>query len=392
MTPALSFYLLAAARAEPLMAPRLRESRSDAACRPPGQVVWVHLGNDEPGESAVALATRISEERPEIGFVVTSEETADLGQGIAWAPRPFDFPRSVDSFLSSWAPSACVWVGGPLWPVLAASARRAGMPMLLANATNVLASGHRGIPARELLGLFDFIAARGELDRKALERAARRSVEATGRLQRASPPLADDENERDRFSEALQSRPVWFAAGATAQEADVLREAHARGQGASHRLLMIVQPADAHAASLYRQRYGAHRSSGGVPPPGASVFVADVPGEEGLWFRLASVSFVGGTLSGPAASANPLAPAALGSAIIHGRRVEPFAAHFAALTSAGATRQIRDADGLGRAVEDLLAPDRAADLAHRAWRVVSEGAEATDRVAEEVVRLLDGQT
>jgi 3-deoxy-D-manno-octulosonic-acid transferase len=67
----------------------------------------------------------------------------------------------------------------------------------------------------------------------------------------------------------------------------------------------------------------------------------------------------------------------------------PYAAHFAALLEAGASRQIHDARGLGRAVEDLLAPDRAAELAHRAWAVVSQGAEATDRVADAVGRILD---
>lgn len=388
MTPALSFYMLAAARAEPFISRRQPEPYPGAPARPSGEVIWIHVGSEEPAASAMALAARIGDERPTTGFVLTSDEPPAFGNDLAWLPRPADFPRAVGAFLSAWAPSACIWIGGPIWPVLAAKARQTGIPMLLANATDALAGGHRGVPARDLLGLFDGVAARGELDRKALERAARRPVEVTGRLQR-SPRLFDhDEGERLRLAAALQSRPVWFAAAAAADEAEALRHAQGIGQGASHRLLLIVQPADADAGP-FLERFTARRSAGGAPPPGAPVFVADVPGEEGLWYRLASVSFIGGTLSGPAARADPFAAAALGSAIVHGPAVAPYAAHFAALRAAEATRPVRDAEGLGRAVEELLAPDRTAALAHRAWAVVSDGAEATDHVADEIGRLLD---
>lgn len=389
MTPALSLYLLAAARAERLLSRRSRNDDSQIPERAPGEVVWIHLGSDEPVESALALAARIGDERPEAAFVVTADAPGAVGSELSWIARPADFPRSVEAFLSAWAPSACVWIGGPIWPVLAAKARQAGIPMLLADATDALAVGHRGVPARDLLGLFVRIAARGDLDRKALERASRRPVDVVGRLQRSAQPPGHDEAKRLRFASALQTRPVWFAAGATAEEAETVREAHAAGQGASHRLLLIVQPADAGAEARLKQSHGAHRSADAVPAPGAPVFVADVPGEEGLWFRLASVSFIGGTLGGPAAQADPLAPAALGSAVVHGPVLAPFASHFAALSGAGASRQVRDAGTLGRAVADLLAPDRAAELAHRAWSVVSEGAEATDHVADAVSRLLD---
>ena len=389
MTPALSFYLLAAARAEPLVLRRPPLPEGEPT-RPSGEVIWIHLGSDEPAASATALAMRIADERPAAGFVVTCDEPGPTDDDLAWIARPADFPRAVGAFLTAWAPSACIWVGGPVWPVLASKARQAGIPMLLVNATDALASGHRGIPARDLLGLFDRIAARGDLDRKALERAARRPVAAIGRLQRSPRPRDHDEGERLRLAAALQSRPVWFAAGATAEEAEAIREAHAIGQSASHRLLLIVQPADSGAASPFLDMYRAHRSAGGVPPPGAPALVADAPGEEGLWYRLASVSFVGGTLSGRSASTDPFAAAALGSAIVHGPTLSPYEVQFAALRAAGATRPVRGAEGLGRAIEELLAPDRTAELAHKAWAVVSDGAEATDHVAEEVCRLLDG--
>lgn len=388
MTPALSLYLLAAARAEPFMS-RRRQDQPAPGARPPGEVVWIHTAAGQPPHCATTLASRIADERPGTGFVLSSDEPAVPGGDYERLTRPADYPRAVDAFLSTWKPDAGVWIGGPVWPVLAAKARQAGIPMLLVNATNDLAAGHRAVPARELLGLFDGIAACSRADGQALERVARRPVDVVGSLQRSPRPLDHDEDEHLRLSSALSARPLWYAVGATAAELEALREAHAIGQGASHRLLLIVQPADADATAAALERYGARRSTHGVPPAGAAAFVADLPDEEGLWYRLASVTFVGGTLGGPAATADPFAPAALGSAILHGPKIAPFTSHFRALGAARATRLVTEAERLGEAVGDLLAPDRAAALAHQAWTVVSEGAEATDHVVEEVGRLLD---
>ena len=38
---------------------------------------------------------------------------------------------------------------------------------------------------------------------------------------------------------------------------------------------------------------------------------------------------------------------------------------------------------------DLLAPDRAAEMARRAWEITSAGSELTDRVIELVMQSLD---
>jgi 3-deoxy-D-manno-octulosonic-acid transferase len=40
-------------------------------------------------------------------------------------------------------------------------------------------------------------------------------------------------------------------------------------------------------------------------------------------------------------------------------------------------------------VADLLSPDRAAEMARRAWEITSAGSEVTDRVIELVAQSLD---
>ena len=52
---------------------------------------------------------------------------------------------------------------------------------------------------------------------------------------------------------------------------------------------------------------------------------------------------------------------------------------------------MRDFDSLASAVSQLVAPDRAAAMAHAGWDVVSQGAALTDKVIAQVFRWLDGE-
>jgi 3-deoxy-D-manno-octulosonic-acid transferase len=123
------------------------------------------------------------------------------------------------------------------------------------------------------------------------------------------------------------------------------------------------------------------------PDPETSVYIADYGQEYGLWYRLAPTSFMGGSLLGAGCARSPMEPAALGSAIIHGRKVGGYGAEFGRLGAALATSPVGTPLELAEAVADLLAPDRAARLAHAAWVVTSDGAEAVERIVQMAVQL-----
>ena len=114
------------------------------------------------------------------------------------------------------------------------------------------------------------------------------------------------------------------------------------------------------------------------------IYLADKPDELGLWYRLAPISYLGGTLVDGERGKDPLEAAALGSAIVHGPRTGIHKDVFSQLHSANppAATQIVTPDNLARAVAELLSPDVAAAQANSAWELVSRGAELTDRLME----------
>ena len=114
--------------------------------------------------------------------------------------------------------------------------------------------------------------------------------------------------------------------------------------------------------------------------------MAEDSAELGLWYRLASVTYMGGTLTrGGESPRHPFEPAGLGSAIVHGPHPSAHAAEWQALDRAGGARRIYAAGALPSAIEDLSAPDAAARLARAAWEVATAGAEITRRIADAIL-------
>ena len=97
---------------------------------------------------------------------------------------------------------------------------------------------------------------------------------------------------------------------------------------------------------------------------------------------------MGGTLTEGGTGRNPFEPAALGSAILHGPHPGPYPAAYARLSAAVAARKVMNAGQLADAVADLIAPDKAATLAHNAWAISSGGAEVAEHVVEVILDVL----
>jgi hypothetical protein len=160
------------------------------------------------------------------------------------------------------------------------------------------------------------------------------------------------------------------------------------------RLLLILAPrhpnrGDEIAQMLQSDRWRYNRRTAGeLPEAEANVYLADTMGELGLWYRVAPISLVGGSLQ-PIGGHNPFEPAALGSAILHGPYVTNFVDIYQRLTEAGAARLVTGPDTLSEAVHELMNPDKAASMAHAAWEVVSQGAEVTDRALDAIFDRLD---
>ncbi len=371
--------------------------------RPAGRVVWMHAPSLDAARTVLQLAQRLVDDDG-ISIVLTCPESLSVPEGITLQPPPPDTPASALAFLVHWKPELAICSDGELRPALLHACHEKGLPILLVDGRAPYIQRDRDgwFPGlmRATLGLFHSVITVDEEAARAFRKAGAPAAQVLnhGRMEEASSALPCSDPERTAFARHLSTRPVWLAACLPeAEEAAVIR-AHREVQSHAHRSLLILAPEDPSRSETLAARLDAEegwvvgcRSRDEEPESDMDVYLAAGPEDYGLWYRLAPITFLGGSLTGQGCLRNPLEPAALGSAILYGPRAGVFGAMFGRLGAARAARAVGSAGDLADSVGELLSPDRAARLAQAAWAVTSEGAEATAHVIQIIHRLMDGE-
>jgi 3-deoxy-D-manno-octulosonic-acid transferase len=154
-------------------------------------------------------------------------------------------------------------------------------------------------------------------------------------------------------------------------------------------------PARAAAIAAMLERDGltvARRSLGEPIDAGTEIYLGDTLGELGLFYRLAGVAFIGGSLA-PKGGHNPLEAALLDCALLHGPDMSNCAGIARDLAGAKAALTVHDGASLGEAVAQLLAdPVERARLAAAALEVAGNNRAVLDAVLERIAPWLDRLT
>ncbi len=341
---------------------RLPERRGVASLpRPEGALVWLHGAS--VGEVVSLLP--ITEHLVASGFAVlvtsgtvTSAEVAArrLPQGAIHQYLPLDLPAYVARFLDHWRPDIGIFAESELWPNLVHAAGERGVHLLIVNGRMSERSYRRWrrLPGfiGAMLGRFELVLAQTEGDADRVRALGAPRVQAIGNIKYdvTAPPA--DPDKLSALQEAVQGRTVFVAASTHPGEEALLAEAHAAARHAIPGLLTILIPrhpergAEAAAAVTQAGLSASRRSEGALPDPQTDIHVADTIGELGLFYRLTRLAYLGGSLV-PHGGQNPIEPAKLGAAILHGPHTHNFSAVFEALTAAGGAVLVRDGADLG---------------------------------------------
>jgi 3-deoxy-D-manno-octulosonic-acid transferase len=119
------------------------------------------------------------------------------------------------------------------------------------------------------------------------------------------------------------------------------------------------------------------------------IYLADTLGELGLFFRLAGIAFIGGSLVRKGGH-NPFEAARLDCAVLHGPDMANCAAMAGALDAAGAALTVGDAASLAAAVSRLIAdPAERTRRTQAAARAAAASGGALDAVLERFAPWLD---
>ena len=415
MPAGLRLYRAATTALAPLAAPllgwRARAGKEDAArlserfahsgvARPRGTLVWMHGASVGETRVLLQLHAALNARRNDLSFLFTSGTLTSAGLFARPPARalhqfaPIDTISVARRFLAHWRPTLAVFAESDLWPNLIEEAASAGVKLALVNArmsARSLASwGRSPLTAAHLLRRFDLIVAADTRTADGLGALVGRAIDMPGNLKRAATPLSYDASALSAARTACGARPIWFAASTHAGEDEIVLEAHARLRARHRDALLVIAPRHPdRGGAIAALADNAPRRAAGAPIGAGPVYIADTMGEMALFYALAPVALVAGSLLAPLRGHNPVEPAQLDCAILTGPFVDSFDDIFAELVVEGGATQVRDAAEIAAAVDAFWThPARRAHAAHAAAAILARGGDALEKTVVSLEDLL----
>ncbi|NKB22225.1 MAG: 3-deoxy-D-manno-octulosonic acid transferase [Alphaproteobacteria bacterium] len=341
--------------------------------RPAGAVIWLHAASVGEAISILSLINRLDRDYPSHAVLVTTGTVTSAAIMAERLPTqvihqfiPVDQPVWIQQFLDHWKPDIALWVESEFWPNLLTAIKARQIPLILINA-RVSPDSFRGwqrVPRTiaHLLSCFSLCLAQSTQDAEKLAALGAKNVHTPGNLKFAADPLPVDDKALSALWNEISTRPVWIAASTHEGEEEAVAAAHRIVADNHPDLLTIIIPRHPArgpeiAGSLANQGLTvARRSESASLLPETEIYIADTVGELGLFYRLAPIAFIGGTLV-PHGGQNMLEAAKLECAIIHGPSMTNFAAITSEFSAAGGSTVIQSETELADAVLSLLSDD-----------------------------------
>jgi 3-deoxy-D-manno-octulosonic-acid transferase len=385
---------------------RLQERMGEASLpRPHGKLIWLHGASVGEGLSLLPLVQALTYRDPDLNLLVTSGTATSaelLGQRLPERVLhqfvPVDAPKVAAAFLDHWRPDLAVFVESELWPNLLLAARQRGARTALVSARLSKSSldgwGRFRGAARMVLGGFDLLMPQDNQTAAGLVRLGGRD-DGRLNLKLAGEPLPAEPKALARLQCEIGQRPVLLAASTHPGEESLLLEVFTWLKDLPERPLLVIAPrhpargkaiaAEAHARGFTAAR----RACGDLLTPQTEVYVGDTLGELGLWFRMARLAVIGGSLVDGVGGHNPLEAARLECPAASGTHVANWRSVYAALEAEHAVRRVDGAARLAGVMAEALAhPTNLRVEAQRAAAFAARESDAVEHAADRLIALV----
>ncbi len=346
-----------------------------SAQRKPGFLVWLHAASVGEANAILHLIEKLMHQRPDLQVLLTTGTVTSAKLARARLPEkaihqyvPLDTPDFMKRFFDHWQPDAAILTESEIWPNLIREARLRKVPLLLVNGRISPRSFKRWRSrfkvARPLFSSLDLVLAQNDRYAGYFERLGSRNVLAAGNLKMDAPPPPADKASLGRLKKAIGTRPVFLAASTHPGEDEIIAGTHRALKKELTDLLTIIVPRHPNrGAEICEMLQGenlscSQRTKQDAPSASHDTYVADTIGELGLFYDLARVSFVGGSLVKHGGQ-NPIEAIMHKSAVLTGPNVHNFEEAYAALQEARACIEVKSMEELSTQALRLFQDEKA---------------------------------
>lgn len=367
-------------------------------------VIWFHAVSVGEVIAVSPLIRRYANANPTHTIVITTttptgaEQASKLADIAQHRYMPLDFAFAVKGFIKRVKPNKLMIVETELWPNTLATVKRAGIPITVINARLSERSCQNYAKVRPFFWLaaqhIDTLCCQFAEDAERFIRLGvdKSRVSVTGSVKFDITVDPDIKAKGDELRAMLgTSRPVWIAASTHEGEDEKVLSAHQALRKAQPDALLVLVPRHPERFNQVERLstelgFSVERKSLTHQPvlSSTSVFLGDTMGEMMIYLAASDVCFMGGSLIGSKVGGhNILEPAALDVPCITGPSYFNFTQVVEQMLSADAIEVVDDDYQLAQTIESLMQnPQRSADLALSARRVVKQSQGAINRTLE----------
>lgn len=372
-------------------------------------VVWVHAVSVGEVIAAKSIVETLMEKRPDYRIVIstgtpTGRDTVArlFGQRVTHYYQPYDLGNVIRRFVTRLNPELLIVMETELWPNMFHYCRKGHVPVVLANSRMSARSANRYQYFKqltcEMLNNVNAICCQTEQDAERLISlgASQELIEVTGSV-KFDIHVADEIKEKARHiqSTELSKRKTWIAASTHLGEEQLVIDIHRTLLKQFPDCVLILAPRhsvrgrDITRIIKSNDMHFVARSSGQEIDDQCSILLLDTMGELILFYAIADIAFVGGSLVEHGGH-NPIEPAYFSKPVLFG----PYDFNFSQINQSlinqqAAVRVNNQSDLLSQLQELFNEPEKANLLGQHARRFIDENKGATEKVWNIIGGFLD---
>ncbi len=338
--------------------------------RPEGKLFWLHGASVGESISMLPLINKILETYPDSHVMVTTGTVTSADVMQKRLPErafhqfiPIDNPIFTTRFVKYWHPDVALWFESEFWPAVLSSIKRKNIPLILINGRISNKTFKRwqqfDFVCKELLGCFTMCLGQSEEDAYRLRVLGAKESVCLGNLKYAGLPLPIDEKAKKDLLKQIDSRKLWLASSTHDDEEIRIAKVHKRLKEKFPDLLTIIVPRHPNRGAEVAEEINkldlttALRSKGEKLTTKTDIYIGDTIGEMGLWYSIAKIVFIGGSLI-PHGGQNFIEPSRVRDAVLVGPHMHNFTDAMNRAKKADAVMQVTDTLELQEMLEQLL--------------------------------------
>ena len=308
-----------------------------SAVRKNGDLIWIHAASVGECLSALPIIAELEKNIKIEQILITSGTTSSaliikdkLSSKSIHQYLPLDVPLFNDRFLKFWNPKCAIFIESEIWPNLIYQIKKMGIKLAVINGRMTLKSYNKWLRFKKTSKLifnnYDLCLTQNKESALFYKQLGINQTFYTGNIKFSSNKLEFNEENYNNLRNSIAGRKVFLAASTHPGEEMIISNLTQKIRSTNREFLCVLVPRHPNRSNLTNEILDckfATRSKNETINEDTDIYLADTFGELGLFYKLADIVFIGGSLV-PHGGQNPIEAAYFCNNIFHGKYIENF--------------------------------------------------------------------